>query len=69
MKPTSEFNNFDRTMRELLKVPHAEIKRKLDEEKSLKKRKKSKKSSASGRGEPSWASFASYPPCQSLRHR
>lgn len=45
----SEFENFDHTMRELLKVPHAEIKKRLDAEKQAKKRKKSKKSSASGR--------------------
>jgi len=44
-----EFKNFDRTMRSLLKVPHSEIKAKLDAEKKAKKRKKSKKSSASGR--------------------
>jgi hypothetical protein len=34
-------------MQGLLKVPHSEIKAKLDEEKDAKKRKKSKKSSAS----------------------
>ena len=45
----SEFDNFDRTMRDVLKVPHAEIKAKLDEEKAAKKRKKAKKSSALGR--------------------
>jgi hypothetical protein len=45
---TKEFKNFDNTMRELLKVPHSEIKAKLDAEKKAKKRKKSKKSSASG---------------------
>jgi hypothetical protein len=44
----NEFQKFDATMRELLKVPHSEIKAKLDEEKQAKKRKKSKKSSASG---------------------
>lgn len=49
MKHTTEFDNFDRAMRELLKVPHSEIKAKLGEEKAAKKRKKSKKSSASGR--------------------
>ena len=43
----SEFENFDRTMRELLKVPHSEIKEKLEAEKQDKKRKKAKKSSAS----------------------
>lgn len=44
-----EYENFDRIMCEVLKVPHSEIKAKLDEEKRAKKRKKSKKSSASGR--------------------
>jgi len=29
MKKLSEFENFDRTMRELLKIPHSEIKAKL----------------------------------------
>jgi hypothetical protein len=33
----------------LLRVPHSELKAKLDAEKEAKKRKKSKKSSASGR--------------------
>jgi hypothetical protein len=47
MKKRSEYDNFDRTVGELLKVPHSEIKAKLDEEKRAKKRKKSKKSSAS----------------------
>jgi hypothetical protein len=46
---SKEFEKFDTTMRELLKVPHAEIKTKLDAEKAAKKRKKSKKSSPSGR--------------------
>jgi hypothetical protein len=47
-QPTSEFANFDRTMRDLIKVPHSELKAKLDAEKVAKKR-KSKKTSASGR--------------------
>jgi len=47
MPEKTEFEKFDRTMRELLKVPHSEIKEKLDAEKQAKKRKKSKKSSAS----------------------
>lgn len=38
----SEFSNFDHTMRELMKVPHREIKAKLDVEKAAKKRKKAK---------------------------
>lgn len=47
MPEKTEFQKFDVTMRELLKVPHGEIKAKLDAEKAEKKRKKSKKSSAS----------------------
>jgi hypothetical protein len=43
----TEFDKFDLTMHELLKVPHSEIKRKLDAEKAAKKRKKARKSSAS----------------------
>ncbi len=49
MKPTTEFQNFDRTMRELIKVPHSEIKAKLDAEKREKQKRKAKKTSASGR--------------------
>jgi hypothetical protein len=42
-KPSSrEYKNFDDAMRQILKVPHAEIKKKLDEEKAAKKRKKDK---------------------------
>lgn len=47
MKPSKEFEAFDRTIREVLKVTHSEVKAKLEEEKAGKKRKKSKKSSAS----------------------
>jgi hypothetical protein len=47
MKDSKAFENFDQTVRALLKVPHSEIKGKLEEEKQAKKRKKSKKSSAS----------------------
>ncbi|HET6144217.1 MAG TPA: hypothetical protein VFE02_11970 [Candidatus Acidoferrales bacterium] len=43
----SEYENFDRTMRDIMKVPHTEIKAKLDAEKKTKKR-KLKKTSASG---------------------
>lgn len=46
-QPPSEFSNFDRTMKNLSKVSHAEIKAKLDAEKKAKKR-KPKKVSASG---------------------
>jgi hypothetical protein len=42
-----EFENFEKTTAALLKVPHSEIKAKLEAEKAAKKRKKSKKSSAS----------------------
>jgi hypothetical protein len=42
----SEFDNFDATMRQVLKVPHAEIKAKLNEEKAIKKEKKAKKHDA-----------------------
>jgi hypothetical protein len=44
---SNEYANFENLARNLLKVPHSEIKAKLDEEKAAKKRKKSKKSSAS----------------------
>jgi hypothetical protein len=45
---TSEFENFDRTMRALISVPHSEIKARLDAEKAAKKKKrKVKKPSAS----------------------
>jgi hypothetical protein len=47
MTKQKQFENFDNVMRELLKVPHSEIKAKLEEEKAAKRRKKSKKSSAS----------------------
>ena len=40
----SQFEKFDAAMKKLLKIPHAEIKKKLDEEK---KRKGSRKSSSS----------------------
>jgi hypothetical protein len=46
MKKT-EFGRFDDAMRLILKVPHAEIKKKLDIEKNAKKRKKLKVSPAS----------------------
>ena len=49
-KTPEEYDNFDRTMRELMKVPHSELKAKLDAEKRAKKRKKSRKSSASREG-------------------
>jgi hypothetical protein len=53
MKNT-EFENFDRTMRDLMSVPHSEIKAALDAEKvakAKKKKRKAKKPSASGRAE------------------
>jgi hypothetical protein len=33
-KTSSEFDNFDRAMRALMKVPHSEIKARLDAEKA-----------------------------------
>jgi hypothetical protein len=40
VKNHEEFDNFDRAIRELLKVPHSVIKEKLDEEKAAKKKTK-----------------------------
>jgi hypothetical protein len=48
-RTSSEYENFDRTMRELIKVPHSEIKAALDAEKHEKQKRKAKKPSASGR--------------------
>lgn len=46
----TEFENFDRTMQQLLRVPHSELKEKLDAEKAQKAAKKRKsKTSASDR--------------------
>jgi hypothetical protein len=45
----SQYSKFESLASGLLKVPHAEVKAKLDEEKAAKKRKKSRKSSALGR--------------------
>ena len=47
---TSEFQRFTKLAEGLLRVPHSEIKAKLEEEKAAKRRKKSKKSSASREG-------------------
>jgi hypothetical protein len=49
MKTKTEFENFTEMMGKLMKVPHSEVKAKLDVEKRAKKRKKSRKSSALGR--------------------
>jgi hypothetical protein len=40
MIKNEEFENFDRTMRKLIKVSHSEIKDKLEAEKEIKRRKK-----------------------------
>jgi len=50
-KSSAEFEKFDRTMRDLMSVPHDAIKAALDKEKAEKKRKKRKanKPSASDR--------------------
>jgi len=50
MKKASEYDRFENLANRLLKVPHSEIKRKLEAEKNAKKRKKSKVSSASREG-------------------
>jgi hypothetical protein len=42
---------FEKTMRELLSVPHSEVKAALEAEKKAKKRKKAKKSSSASREE------------------
>jgi hypothetical protein len=47
MKRETEYESFDRTMRQLLKVPHGVIKAKIEEERFAKKRKKAKQSSVS----------------------
>jgi hypothetical protein len=39
---SKQFEKFDSAIRELLKVPHSEIKTKLDEEKAAKKAKKTR---------------------------
>jgi len=43
VKPVSEFEKFEDTMRELVKVPHSVVKAKLDEEKEAKKKAKRNK--------------------------
>jgi hypothetical protein len=47
VKSKTEYGKFSDLMAELIKVPHSEIKAKLDAEKRAKNRKKAKKSSAS----------------------
>jgi hypothetical protein len=46
-KTSEEYDRFKNLMTDLIKVPHSEIKAKLDAEKKAKKRKKARKSSAS----------------------
>jgi len=48
MPKNDEFEKFDRLMRQIGRVPHSEIKAKLDAEKKARKR-KPKKTSASAR--------------------
>jgi hypothetical protein len=43
MKASREFENFDRAIRELLKVPHTEIAAKLEQEKVQKAKKRERK--------------------------
>lgn len=50
MKPKStEFENFDKTMRGLLAVPYSELQKKLEEEKQAKQRKKKRATSPASR--------------------
>jgi hypothetical protein len=48
-KTSEEYDRFAGLMAELIKVPHGEIKAKLDAEKQAKKRKKARKSSSASR--------------------
>jgi len=48
MTEKSEFSTFDRTMRDLMSVPHSEIKAALDAEKAAKKKRKAKKRPSAG---------------------
>ncbi len=46
-RSTKEFENFDNAMEQLLKVPHSEIKKKLDAEKEEKRKRKAAKKTTS----------------------
>lgn len=48
---SKEYENFDRTMRVLIRVPHSEIKAKLDAEKLEKKKKKAAKAKNDNRNQ------------------
>ena len=48
MKKTKEFERFDDAMGQLLKVPHSEIKKKLDAEKEEKRKRRAKKKNRAG---------------------
>jgi len=52
-KDNSEFENFDRTMRQLMQVPHSEIKAKLDEEKIARSKRSKKYGRPIGSSRPS----------------
>lgn len=43
MRKSKEYERFDHAMEQLLKVPHSEIKKKLDQEKAEKKKRKAAK--------------------------
>ena len=51
MTKSYEFDNFNRTMRNLMSVPHSEIKAALDAEKAEKKRKKKRKAKKPSAGD------------------
>ncbi len=55
---TEEFQRFDRAMEQLVRVPHSEVKKKLEEEKAAKAEKKRKKKKTGG-----WPIKAKSPDC------
>ena len=68
MTKQSEHGRFDSTMRDLMKVPHSEIKAKLDAEKAEKSgRLRNLPLRAALKTQRRWN--PSYQSCQSLRHR
>ena len=48
-KQSSEFENFDKTMRGLVAVPYSELQKKLEEEKQAKQKKKKRATSPASR--------------------
>ncbi len=48
-RSSDEYDNFERTMRKLLAVPHGAIKAKLDAEKKAKRRKRASRAAGASR--------------------